>query len=167
MLWDRRFDNSITVATMCSDKIGDHVMQRWQGHFFFLLMDTSLCPAELISSENAQQADDLFSCVSSVICACLTIPDQYYSIKEVCCFSESKPRNRAVDYLPSSLKHNGTVAEKSQWLCTVQLWWITVGHIGSLEYIRKRVCQDGEDCLFQSLFTEAPDQFFNERMEMP
>ena len=52
------------------------------------LMDTSLCPAELIAAENAQQAAALFSCVNFVISACLTIPDQY-SIKEIFAFSWS------------------------------------------------------------------------------
>lgn len=73
------------------------------------LMDTSLCPAELITAENAQQAAALFSYVNFVISACLTIPDQY-SIKEflclqlICCSSVRKPRRRAVVCLPSSKK---------------------------------------------------------------
>lgn len=52
------------------------------------LMDTSVCPEELITAENAQQASALFSYVNFVISACLTIPDQY-SIKEYFAFSWS------------------------------------------------------------------------------
>lgn len=95
------FDKSITVVT------APHVFwQDWWSQLTVVmtgpcnswLMDTSLCPAELITAENAQQAAALFSCVNFVISACLTIPDQY-SIKEgffclrlICCFSVRKPR---------------------------------------------------------------------------
>lgn len=62
-----------------------------------LLMDTLLCPAEVIMLQNARQAAALFSCVNFVISACLTIPDQY-SIKEFIAFSRCSfhvftPRN--------------------------------------------------------------------------
>lgn len=130
-----------------------HRMCFWQGWWPHLsavmtrpcnswLMDTSLCPAELITAENAQQAPALFPCVNFVISACLTIPDQYsikgvFHLQLICCSSVRKPRNR--DYLASTKNKTwlqqkmraegraGVVRGDSQWSCTVRLHSNTVG----------------------------------------
>ena len=119
------------------------------------LMDTSLCPAELITAENAQQAAALFSCVNFVISACLTIPDQY-SIKEFFAFGWSvAPRSESLDTERRTAHHllkkkekekrqdwsrrwekrgkPGVVRGDSRWLCTAQLHSNAAGHGGNLE----------------------------------